>query len=209
MALGIFIACGFTAFIFPLLDQARFGKEASRQLARIKRDPGLFQLMMTTQEMMMSEVGELGLLLGKRAARHTLIKVCNPFCKHCAAGHASIRNLLNEGADIKIRVIFTGEHDPGPVKLFLELAEQANTRLLDIAMDSWYADRKKYKDLVEQYDQNHPSLDRQDKNVEAMRTWCHQMGIKATPTYFLDGRKLPGLYAINDLKWLFLRGNIQ
>lgn len=209
LALGFFIAFAVSTLVFPLAAQIGSGREAIKRITKIKRSPDVFRIMMAAQETLIREELELGLLLGNRAAQHTLVKVCNPFCKHCSAAHATIRELLGKGVDIKIRIIFTGLHESEPVRLFLRLAEESDARLVHSAMDSWYSDKKEYRNLLGQYMQPDTRFTLHGESIEAMRTWCKKMDISATPTYFLDGKRLPGLYAIPDLEWLIPRGNIQ
>ncbi len=43
-----------------------------------------------------------------------------------------------------------------------------------------------------------------DTKLDAMSKWCNDNGIVATPTYFVNGRQLPAIYSIEDLKYLLL-----
>jgi uncharacterized membrane protein len=209
LVLGGLIPLGYAIFVLPLASQMRNGVEAFKRLGRIKRDPLIFRTLMAGQEMSNAGTEGLGLVLGNRNAAHTLIKVCNPYCKHCAVSHAVIRELLRKLPDIKVQIIFTGMHELSPVRHFLSLAETGDELLLEAALDSWYSGSKEYKQLARRYPANKEMLGCQDAKIEAMRDWCKKMKIEYTPTYLLDGKRLPGLYGISDLEWLFPRRQIQ
>jgi len=45
---------------------------------------------------------------------------------------------------------------------------------------------------------------KQDHKLKAMSTWCKDMDIAATPTYFLNGYQLPDAYSVEDLEYFLL-----
>lgn len=209
LGFGILIPLGFVLFVLPLVDRARGGMAAVKKLGRIKRDPMIYRVLMAGQELFDSDTEGLGLLLGSKNAGHTLIKVCNPYCKHCAAAHRLTMELLRKRADIRVRIIFTGIHEVSPVRHFLRLAENGDELLVIEALDGWYSGNRDYRQLANRYPESEEMLKRQETKIEAMRTWCKKMKIEFTPVYMVDGRRLPGLYGVGDLEWLIPRRDIQ
>ena len=48
------------------------------------------------------------------------------------------------------------------------------------------------------------ALTKQGQKIEAMDNWCKAMDVRATPTIFLNGYKLPDAYSIEDLQYFLL-----
>ena len=69
-------------------------------------------------------------------------------------------------------------------------------------LDDWYgAEKKEYEKFADAYPLN-GELIKQGKKLEAMYEWSEKTNIEATPTFFIDGYQLPGIYKIEDLKHL-------
>lgn len=43
-------------------------------------------------------------------------------------------------------------------------------------------------------------VEKQKETLEAMATWCKEAGITYTPTIFINGKRLPETYSIDELK---------
>ncbi|WP_394337122.1 DsbA family protein [Chitinophaga parva] len=172
-----------------------------------KYNTAVFNVLLSAGKPVIAGVGNLGVRLGSATAKHTLLKVCNPYCDPCAKVHPQVETLLAECPDIALQVIFTasGElEDPKttPVAHFLALQADYKSATVQDALHTWYQNpRKAYKDFASRFPlQSDPAL--QHENIRKMNAWCKSMKITHTPTFFLNGHQLPETYVLADLKYL-------
>jgi uncharacterized membrane protein len=181
-------------------------KEYKRELNRLKFDVEIFQSLLRKQQSILCDLDRLGITLGNPNAFNTIIKVCNPYCAPCAKVHPLIEEILNEFQNVKVQIIFTaanGKTDKGsePVKHLMALYKQNDPKLVQHALHDWYISEKKdYNTFAEKYPLN-DSLELQNEKLTDMDTWCKKAGITSTPTFFINGNKLPEIYNIEDLKY--------
>ncbi len=90
-----------------------------------------------------------------------------------------------------------------PVKHLLAIAVKGNLQLTAQALDDWYlADKKDYDAFAAKYHMN-GELNEQTEKIELMYKWCTDAEIVGTPTFFVNGKRLPETYNINELKNIF------
>jgi protein-disulfide isomerase len=146
--------------------------------------------------------------LGNANGKLKVLKVCNPYCTPCAKGHRLLNTLLESDEEISLQIIFSTTRDEShrtntAVRHFLSLAEMKNSKLLKSALDDWYLTEKKDYTL---FDKKYPlssSKDEINKQIESMNNWCELNEITYTPTYFVNGFRLPEEYEIADLKYFY------
>lgn len=195
-------------FVKPLLKKNKEAEEYKNRFYRIKNDSRIFEALLEKQKKITISTDGLGIILGNPQAKHTIVKVCNPYCGPCAKVHPEIHQLLRNNSDVNVQIIFTPgpeENDSRnkPVKHLLGIAESHNEQLIEQALDSWYmSDKKDYEVFAAKYPMN-GELKRQDKKIESMYNWCNEMKIEFTPTIFINGYQLPENYNVKDLN-LFL-----
>ena len=64
------------------------------------------------------------------------------------------------------------------------------------------ADKKDYEVFAGKYPMN-GELKEQENKLDAMKQWCDDAEITGTPTIFINGRRLPDTYSIDELKNIF------
>jgi protein-disulfide isomerase len=48
-----------------------------------------------------------------------------------------------------------------------------------------------------------PREDDQSKDkIQKHTDWCHKVKIAATPTFFINGKKLPSIWQLDDIKYI-------
>ncbi len=195
--------------IKPYILRFQEHKNIKRKYLRIKFNSEIFQALLKKQKVITSPYTGLGIDLGNHAAKHTVIKVCNPFCGPCGLAHPIIEKLLAENRNLKVKIIFTVsnnlDHDSNKVvRHFLAIEQMNDESLIKRALDDWYlSDKKDYSNFAMKYPVNEESLN-QSYKIEAMELWCKTMDISYTPTFFIDGYQLPDVYTVEDLKYLLL-----
>ncbi|HVK98138.1 MAG TPA: thioredoxin domain-containing protein [Flavisolibacter sp.] len=151
----------------------------------------ILQALLQKQKRITAPAEDLGITLGNPAAKHIIIKVCNPYCGPCAKAHSIIDKILEENEDVKVQIIFTATNDEKdikavPVKHLMALYEKNNPELIKQALDDWYnANTKDYDAFALKYSLN-GELKLQGEKLELMDKWCKGTGISVTPTMFID-----------------------
>ncbi len=155
---------------------------------------------------------------GNTNASTVILKVCNPYCGHCNTAHRIFNEILKENDNVKIVTIY-GINDNEidnerrlPVQHFLALQEQAeslpegkNYQKLYQAMDYWYlTPNRNYESLQQQYPVDVVLFEKQKTKVAAMKDWYKAALIEYTPTVYVNGKKLPSMFNLEDLKDVFI-----
>jgi uncharacterized membrane protein/thiol-disulfide isomerase/thioredoxin len=198
----------FWLFSKPFLLKSIAGEKYKLELNRLKRNGQIFDALLQRQKAIVTQPAGLGIILGNPEAANTIIKVCNPFCGPCAQAHPVIEELLRETEDVKVQIIFTAADDVNdrrakPVKHLMALQGKNDGRLLRQALDDWYMQEKKDYDVFAGKYPLNGELKEQGQSLEGMYNWCREAGITGTPTFFINGRRLPDIYTIRDLKYFF------
>ena len=194
----------------PYLLRLQEAKNTKREYLRIKFNAEIFETLLRKQKAITLPVNGLGIDIGNPAATNSIIKVCNPYCGPCTIAHPKIDKLLEENANLNVKIIFTTPNLPEqdaykPVSHLLAIEEKANNEgLMKTALDDWYlSDKKEYELFAAKHPVN-SELTKQGYKIEAMDKWCKAMDIQATPTIFINGYKLPDAYSIEDLQYFLL-----
>jgi uncharacterized membrane protein len=192
--------------VSPVVSGFLKNRNSRFELARLKHDPVLFKKIISDQRRFEMPSQDIGILLGNRNARHTITKICNPYCKPCAKAHEELKEVLKNN-NVRLQIVFAATTDPGdrrglPVKHFLAIASKGNEHLTEEALDHWYlGEEKEYEDFANKFRMN-GELKQQDEKVNQMDEWCRSTGIAYTPAIFVNGYLLPEPYRIPDLKYI-------
>src|SRR3989339_105458 len=191
----------------PLLKRLQVAKYEKRSYSMLKFNDQVFWSLLKTQPSIVDHsTSELGITIGNPNAKHTIIKVCNPYCGPCATAHPELEKIIELNHDVKAQIIFTAtnqENDRGakPVKHLLAIAEKGNEHITHKALDDWYlAKEKNYDVFANKYPMN-AELDKQTDKINQMKDWCEKVKIEYTPTIFIDGFLLPKGYQIKDINY--------
>jgi len=174
---------------------------------RLLYNPNTFNNLLQQQASAPDGYQNIGITIGNPDAANTIIKVCNPFCGPCAKAHSVIDEILHNNKDVKLKLIFTASNDANDergnvARHLLAINENQNALQTQQALDDWYLSNKKdYNVFSEKYPMN-GELKRQEKQIEEMSTWCKEAQITGTPTFFINGKRLPETYSINELKYI-------
>lgn len=174
---------------------------------RLQYNPDIFNSLLIQQPKAADGWDALGITIGNPMATDTIIKVCNPYCGPCAKAHPKLEEAIKQNNNIKLKTIFTSSnngHDRGAVvvKHLLAIAAKGDSDKAKRALDDWYlANKKDYNDFATLYPMN-GELKQQDAMIEAMSEWCDQAEITHTPTFFVNGYRLPENYEVEELKYI-------
>jgi protein-disulfide isomerase/uncharacterized membrane protein len=166
---------------------------------RLKRNPEIFNALLqqqTANPINLPDPTE-AIRFGNPAAPYQIVIACNPYCGPCAKAHQAIEELYEKNPEhfsVAVRFALQKNDDSdNRVMAVKEIMKVAKTKPLESIKD-WYhlLNLEKFKEL-------HPTNGEQvDATIEKHIVWSKGANIKATPTIFVNGRKLPGLYSWVD-----------
>ena len=191
----------------PLILKAKDEPVYKAAYKRLLYNPETFNHLLQQQAAAPDGYQNIGITIGNPDAANTIIKVCNPYCGPCAKAHPLLHEIMQHNNNIKLKLIFTASNDATDrrgivAKHLLAINEKHNAVQTQLALDDWYlADKKDYNAFAAKYPVN-GELNKQEKQIEYMNTWCKEAGITATPTLFINGHRLPDNYSLNELKYI-------
>jgi thiol-disulfide isomerase/thioredoxin len=207
---AFFLPAAVWLIIKPYLHDKKQDQETKFEYKRFKNNPEIFGSLLNGQEAVKNSLAGLGILLGNADAPNTLTKICNPYCGPCAQSFPHLQELLkNHGDQWNVQIIFMATPDERderalPVAHFFAIQESDNAdQVINVALADWY--NAKTKDY-NAYKIKYPVLvnfDRLKHKLEEMSNWCNLENIQFTPTYYVNGRRLPESYSISDLGNIF------
>jgi hypothetical protein len=132
---------------------------------------------------------------------------CNPYCGPCAKAHHQLDELLDKfSGKLKVQVRLlcnpTNEDDIRTIAVSAILQQaftlKSNGELRQMLTD-WFAWMN-----YEKWNCKWVSKDRVNTNepLKKHADWMNENNITHTPTFFVNGRRLPGRYSLNDLEKL-------
>lgn len=196
--------------IKPFIHGAKQDEEIKYKFRRFKNNPEVFNSLLQTQLAASNSMHNLGIILGNRDAENTLTKICNPYCGPCAQSYPQLEDLIKKGmGKWNVQIIFFSGSDESdyrtlPVAHFFAIEESSvGKQSVGQALADWYG--AKTKDY-EAYKNKYPipvNFEQHKPKLAAMTQWCHQERIEFTPTYYVNGRRLPDSYSITDLSMVF------
>lgn len=194
--------------IKPILLATKTKSGYNSAYKRLLYNPEIFKTLLQQQTTAPDGWQTLGIDIGNPNATNTILKVCNPYCGPCAKAHPVLEEIIKNNSDVKVKVIFTASNNEDdeankPVKHLLAIASKENLKLTSHALDDWYlADKKDYEVFAAKYPMN-GELKEQKYKLGLMKDWCDEAEITGTPTIFINSKRLPDTYSIDELKNIF------
>lgn len=197
-----------TVVLLPVKAIIKINKTNQHKLAELKKwktDAGLFITQWQQEQKVDTAIWENDLVIGNPYAPILITVACNPYCEPCAKAHVQLDELLQGfTGKLKVQVRFVcnvnDESDKKTiaVKAILQKAVTINdnTELQNMLSD-WF-DWMNYEKWVDKWQPD--NVIDVNESLQAHVSWVENSRIQFTPTFFVNGRKLPGRYELNDIK---------
>jgi uncharacterized membrane protein len=206
----------FTLFILSLitllpikniLKQTITAKPKLAELKKWQTDATLFTTLLEKEQTVDTTIWENDLILGDINAPIMITVACNPYCGPCARAHKELDDMLDKFAGkIKVQVRFlcdplnSEDEITKAVKSILSYSESEPNNNVLILKD-WFADMSLEKWQLEYPEFNSETIHiRVDEKLILHNTWIENSDINFTPTFFVDGKKLPSRYYLKYLR---------
>ncbi len=190
-------------FLKPILQKSQQVEPLKNDLRRFKNNPNLFlSLLQKQEEMPFVPAYLMPVMIGNPKAEHTITMVTNPFCQPCANAHKLIEEITDTNPKVNCQVIFLASNDDGDkrgivARIILSLPKNQQAD----ALHQWYENEERN---VEKWQVQSGLVE--NKKTEIIiahhKTWCEIAKVKSTPTFYINGYKMPNLYLRTDLKGL-------
>ncbi|MCI1189902.1 thioredoxin domain-containing protein [Hymenobacter sp. DH14] len=209
-SMGAFTACAaiLAALLLPVKRLVKVNNANKIKLSELKKwkTDGLLFISQWQQEKPIDDTKwHNDLILGSIHSPLWITVACNPYCNPCAKTHQKLDDLLeryNGKLSVQIRLMATPDDANNKItqatRAILQKAAWGMTQVdLQAMMTSWFEkmNLQSWADLWKP----DITLDVQ-KRLEQHQQWMTQTRITYTPTLFLNGRKIPGRYSLEDIE---------
>jgi len=166
---------------------------------KLKRNPEIFNALLEKEKANPANLPEPdeAIRFGNPAAPYQIVIACNPYCGPCAKAHQAIEALYDsypEQLSVTVRfALHSNDEKDKKVSAAREILKAAKHKPYE-AIKDWY-----HLFDIEKFQQLHNiNGEVVDADIEKHIAWNKQVEIKGTPTFFVNGRILPGLYSWVD-----------
>jgi len=194
-------------FLKPILMKLQELQPLKKQLRLFKYNTELFKTMLTEQPRHTIPDEDWCIILGNEKANNIITMVTNPYCQPCAKTHSLLNKLLNERTDIQARIVFavSNEDDDNKTQVsrhLIALDDLKDKDLIKDALHNWYGqEQKNYETWAKAYPVE--LKNNEYHKIERQNEWTKNAGINATPAIMFNEYRLPDLYQLSDLKYMF------
>ncbi|RAJ08208.1 thioredoxin-like protein [Chitinophaga skermanii] len=209
IALGIFfgVQAVVCAILLPVKSIAKYLREQAEsaiELLKWKKDAGVFTHLWQQSAEADTRTWNNEFQFGNPEAKIQITVACNPYCGPCAGAHETLDQLYHQYKnDINIKVRFSSSTtDPNERRALalthiLRKAYTLATSDERAAMiHDWFLHMNLEKFLAKWSTNN-------EDDVAPLRQqfnrWMEYVGVKGTPTIYINGREFPRKYQLKDL----------
>lgn len=203
---ALFVAFTAIYFLWKLSNYIKSSRYFEYTLSHLKYNTDVFSALLHNSRRIDMPTDDYGIVLGNPHGSIHIVKVCNPYCSHCANAQTILHGLVERNPDVKLHMIFTADphasyYKETPINQFLSLYHQGAD--METILSDWYADPNKDRLAFEQkYPFKQEDTVWNMKNAEKMYRFCKDTNIKGTPTIFINGYEFPYNYQVNDLLYI-------
>lgn len=190
----------------PIIVQLQQTKPLEQQLRRFKYNSKVFNYLMADQPKYEHPDVSWSIVLGNIASDIVITIVSDPYCMPCSKAHQQLNELLQKKKDVQFRIVFTADNSDTDrktpvVRHLMALNKKCDKNLVINALHDWYSQKQKNFEL---WAGRHPvQVDNSDfQKINSQMAWCNKLRIKATPTFMVNGSRLPEMYQLQDMKYL-------
>ena len=186
----------------PSIKATRQIPSLKKAVARFKSSPRVLDALLSQAQSVSTEKLAGDILFGDPDSPITIIMITSPFCGSCASAYHELRKLLNEFPEefkVLVRILDSGKQ--AVTQRLLTFSD--NPEMADQALQAWYIQKDKpdTQAWLQQFVATEPAAQETiEKRLDEIADWCKANNVLGTPTFFINGQKLPRLLKISDAK---------
>jgi uncharacterized membrane protein len=196
-----------TLAYLPIKQLIKTNSKNKQELASFKKwktDASLFMAQWEKEPSCDNTILENDLLIGNTNAPIRITVACNPYCGPCASAHKKLDELIEKHPNkisVQVRLLCNPKNADDSrtisVKAILQQAAVLkNNNELQLMLRDWF-EWMDYEKWGRKWKKNN-DIDVTNALLKH-ETWNNETGITHTPTFFVNGRKLPGRYNITNM----------
>lgn len=165
-----------------------------------KKNPDILRMFLINQPYYEIPLAESNLVFGSRNASVKITAFLSLHCSHCARAFEKIRNMLNENEDILVNLLLITFDNKMLTTLYNNNRQGKELESIKL-LEQWFnADPYSRTKITEGLciPEESDSSNRISEETGRLFKECNVLG---TPTFFINGYKLPAQYEIDDIKY--------
>ena len=190
-----------------LININQGNRQKLAELKKWKTDVNLFTTQWQQEQHVDNTIWQNDLVLGNPDALILITVACNPYCGPCAKAHKELDKMLKKfdgKMAVQVRLLCNPENENDKRTIAVnaiiqQVAIIKNNKELQQMLTDWF-EWMDFEKWIEKW-QVKNDIDIK-KSVLQHSDWVNESSIAFTPTFFINGKKLPGRYELNDLEIL-------
>ncbi len=187
-----------------LLKTNFINEQKLAELKKWKMDAGLFLSQWQNEQTVDTTIWENDLLIGNPNAPIKITVACNPYCGPCAKAHEQLDAMLAKHKNkfcVQVRFLCDAANEKDArtiaVKAILQHANEiCDNKELAQMLSDWF-EHMNYEQWIAKWEvKSHYDV---QARLQDHQTWVDENNIAFTPTFFVNGRELPGRYGLNEI----------
>jgi len=195
------------AILLPIKSLIKNVIAANPQLTELRKwktDIDLFKAQLEIEPMVNTTIWTNDLMVGNHEAPVMITVACNPYCGPCATAHFDLEEIIHQSGgkvSMQIRLLCNPENEQDKktiaVKAILGKAAVINvSNELQQMLTDWF-EWMEYDKWIKKWG-NKETL-QNDERMLQHANWIENNNIISTPTFFINGKRLPGRYGKKEL----------
>ena len=187
--------------LFKLFRREQMSNEVHYyKYLRFKKNPEILKMLLISQPHYEIPLSESSLIFGKRDASIRITAFLSLHCSHCARAFEKIRNMLSENEDIIINLVLITSDNKMLTTLYNNNRQGKEAESLEL-MEQWFNADPYSRTKITEGLCIHEDDEISGKVNEEIGLLYKECNVLGTPTFFINGYKLPSQYEIDDLRY--------
>jgi uncharacterized membrane protein len=165
-----------------------------------KKNPDILRVLLMNQPRYEIPLSESSLIFGNRDASIRITAFLSLNCSHCARAFEKIRSMLSENEDILINLLLVTSDNKMLATLYNNNMQGKEAESIKLLVQWFNADPYSRTKITEGLCIPEDSDLSREVNEESTRLF-KEYNVMGTPTFFINGYKLPAQYEIDDLRY--------
>lgn len=198
------VLISWTGFIKPVYLKTQELLDINLRLTRFKNNPAVFEWALKRKVAINATPWLDDLQIGNQFSPVQIMVACNPYCAPCAVVHKILHDIVihrDIGLTIRFSLTNTDTNDSivQSASYIIQALKEKSITYKRNALEKWYSHMN-----LEMFTKQYP-LDAGPETSNILSRyvkWSEETKIRYTPTIFINGRQLPGMYKPSDLPYL-------
>ncbi len=196
-----FLVTGIIYTLFMLFTREKMSNEMHYyKYLGFKKNPDILKLLLMNHTHYEIRLSENSLVFGNRKASIKITAFLSLHCSHCARAFEKIRDMLNDEEDILINLVLMTSENKMLTTLYNYNRQGNNVESLEL-LEQWFNADPYSRSRITEGLCIPEDIEISGKISEENGSLFKECNVLGTPTFFINGYKLPSLYEIDDIRY--------